>query len=118
MADSGARKYDVFISYSHGDRKFSEELAKSLRSLDLLVWFDLWSIKPGERWRDTIEHALDTETALFVIGRDGIEKWQSAELQATLAKSMARILMFALCLYWLPDQRGRPYRSPFVHTGR
>jgi TIR domain len=88
MADSGARKYDVFISYAHTDREFSEYLAKALRNLDLSVWFDLWSIKPGERWQDTIEHALDTETALFVIGPDGIEKWQSAALQATLVKSI------------------------------
>jgi hypothetical protein len=88
MAESGAHKYDVFISYSRADRGFSENLAKLLRKLDLSVWFDLWSIKPGERWQHTIEHALDAETALFVIGPEGIEKWQSAALQATLVKSI------------------------------
>lgn len=88
MADKKDYRYDIFISYSHKDREFSEKLAEFLRDAKLNVWFDLWSIRPGERWHDAIEDALNAETALFIIGSEGVAQWQSAELQAALSRTV------------------------------
>src|ERR687896_1930534 len=53
----------VFISYSHQDKKWLDELQTTLKPLvragDIVLWDDT-TIPTGANWRKTIEQALET----------------------------------------------------------
>jgi TIR domain len=70
-----ARK-EVFISYSHTDRKWVDRVRVHLRPLEregLLELFDDSKIKPGGRWREEISGALDrARVAVLLISADFI----------------------------------------------
>jgi len=65
---------DVFISYSHKNKKFCDELLKHLkpfvRSESIFVWSDA-QIIPGDKWFDEIKHALSVVTVVvFLVTSD------------------------------------------------
>ena len=67
----------IFISYSHADEKYKEEVLKTLRGLKNVyqdIDFDVWSddrIRPGQRWLEEIENALDRAAiAILIVSRD------------------------------------------------
>ena len=68
--------YKVFISYSHADEKYREQLEKHLSTLKrnkiISVWHDR-KILPGINWTEEIDENLpDSEIVLFLISSDFI----------------------------------------------
>lgn len=62
---------DVFISYSHEDKKWLDRLQKMLKPLlrnhPISVWDDT-KIRPGARWKEEIEQALsNANAAVFLV---------------------------------------------------
>lgn len=61
----------VFVSYSHKDRKWLERLNTSLRALERFTGIKAWSdllILTGENWNDQINKALSsTKIAIFLV---------------------------------------------------
>ena len=61
----------VFVSYTHDDSSFAQELGSELRYLDTSVGIVLWDdsqISPGAKWRDMIEAKLrGAEAAILLI---------------------------------------------------
>lgn len=59
----------VFISYSHSDldHAWLRAFVESLRDRDLDVWFDEWSIQPGDRIDDALETGLRTSDAIVAV---------------------------------------------------
>jgi WD40 repeat protein len=55
----------VFISYSHKDRDYVEELARVLARAEIPVWFD-YEIESGSRFTRVIQQQID-ECAAFVV---------------------------------------------------
>jgi len=52
----------VFVSYSHRDKDWKDRFLTVSKPLRRYVGIDLWSderIKPGEKWRDEINKAMD-----------------------------------------------------------
>jgi len=56
MPDSVAT---VFVSYSHRDKDFVEEVVKGLTDQDFYVWLDERELKAGDSLLDSIAKALD-----------------------------------------------------------
>jgi WD40 repeat protein len=57
----------VFISHAHEDNDFSRKLASELSAKGLGVWFDVGSLKPGERIDDVVTQALHASDAYVII---------------------------------------------------
>jgi hypothetical protein len=64
----------VFISYSHQDKRYLEELQGHLEYFQRNQMVSAWNdqqIAPGSRWREEIEHALIvTKVALLLVSSD------------------------------------------------
>lgn len=74
---------NIFISYSRDDRPFVERLSGDLRRFGLETWVDIENIKPGSRWDEELDRALQESNALiFVLSQNMVEsRWVLAELQ-------------------------------------
>ena len=53
-------RFDVFLSHSSADKARVRVLAQRLRAAGLRVWFDDWSIQPGDDIYLAIEHGLES----------------------------------------------------------
>jgi len=57
----------IFFSYSRDNSEFVLKLAKELRKTGAKIWLDQLDIKPGTRWDNSIEKALDNSHSLIVV---------------------------------------------------
>jgi len=66
--------HDVFISYSHQDQNFLDELHLQLRPYEtnnIVSFWDDTKISPGESWFEEIQQAiLSTKVAVFLVSAD------------------------------------------------
>ena len=64
-------KINVFISYSHADKRFKDELLKHFRTLEREGKVSFWQesdIEAGAEWNDTIRRAIDeADIAILLI---------------------------------------------------
>ncbi len=58
--------HDVFLSYNHKDKERVRRLAERLRKAELRVWFDEWSVKPGEIISLKVDEGLDHSRVLVL----------------------------------------------------
>jgi hypothetical protein len=69
-----AQRNQLFISYSHHDRRWLERLQVHLRPLVRNATIDLWDdskIQPGAQWRDEIARALSrAKIAILLVSAD------------------------------------------------
>ncbi len=57
----------IFFSYSRSDSDFVLKIAKDLRNAGFNIWLDQLDIRPGSRWDDAIQAALNQSRTLIVI---------------------------------------------------
>ncbi len=57
----------IFISYSHTDKDFVDELAAHLVSKKAHVWLDRWELCVGDSLVDRIQEAMDDAHAIIVV---------------------------------------------------
>ena len=78
---------DLFLSYDRADAPVVEQLASMLADAGVRVWFDRWEVAPGGSWGDHLSQALVDSAAIGVcVGRRGLTRWQSYELDAALTR--------------------------------
>lgn len=73
--------YDLFLSHNRQDKAWVRELVRFLRLLGLRVFFDEDSIRPGQDFVLTIEHALEaSRTVVLIVSRAALRsRWVSFE---------------------------------------
>jgi len=57
----------IFISYSHSDAEFAENLKHRLDQADFEVWMDEERLRAGEDWREEIDDAIGSAFALVLV---------------------------------------------------
>jgi len=80
----------IFISYSHADTEFVEDLAKNLVAARHNVWIDRWELKVGDSLHQNIQKALnDASAILLILSRTSVESnWVRQELTAGLVREL------------------------------
>lgn len=81
--------YEVFISYSHADRKLQDELARHLSNLRkqgiISNWFD-GDILPGTEWRiELMKHLNQANIILLLVSADFIDSDFCYDIEMTRA---------------------------------
>lgn len=113
----------IFISYSHEDRDFVDQLAGHLVAENVHVWVDRWELHVGDSLRQKIESALgDAAAVLFVLSNNAVESdWFQRELSAGLVRELEekRIVVLPVLLedckipLFLRDKLYADFRSDF-----
>lgn len=85
-----SKHWDVFISHATEDKEFVRGLASELKSRGLAVWYDDFTLKVGDRLRETIDYGLANSTyGIIVLSPNYFakkKKWTKNELDALMAR--------------------------------
>ena len=78
--------YDVFLSYSSADKVVVRQLAERLRDDGVRVWFDEWSIEPGQGIFDEVSKGIERSKVLVqMMSSNGFgSKWAQMERETIL----------------------------------
>ncbi|MBP5975732.1 toll/interleukin-1 receptor domain-containing protein [Brasilonema sp. CT11] len=86
-------KFDVFLCHNTEDKPLVEEIGKDLIDRKIIPWFDVWELRPGTSWQDTLEKQLkNIKSAAIFVGQSGIGPWQKIELKGFILEFMERKL--------------------------
>ena len=83
-------KPTVFISYSHADSQFVDQLAKKLKASGVDVWIDKWMIKVGDSITGKINEGIGASDFLIVVLSHASvnSKWVREELNAATIRNI------------------------------
>lgn len=113
----------VFISYSHEDADFVDQLAFHLVADNARVWVDRWELHVGDSLRQRIEAAIEQASAvLFVLSPASVASdWCQRELSAGLVRELEerRVVVLPVLVadcqvpLFLRDKMYADFRSDF-----
>jgi len=80
----------VFISYSHENKEFVDQLAMQLVQQNVHIWLDRWELNLGDSIIDKIQEAADGASALLVIlSKTSVDsEWCKKELSVGLLREL------------------------------
>jgi len=81
----------VFISHSSKDKRYAQRIAKSLKNQGIDVWYDDWSMRPGDSIVSKIEAGIaDSNVLLILLSKASTKSsWVRAEINAFFNKAVA-----------------------------
>jgi hypothetical protein len=79
-------QFDVFLSYSHLDAKWVEDLAVRLEDEGgFRVWLDKWILGPGKSWQQEMARGLDqAKSSAVCISEHTPDGWFKKEIEKAL----------------------------------
>lgn len=80
-------EFDVFISHAHEDKEdFVRPLARALEARRLRVWYDEFTLRPGDSLRRSIDHGLLTSQAGIVVLSPAFfaKRWTAYEMDGLI----------------------------------
>lgn len=82
----------IFISYSHKDKAFVDQLAMQLVHRNVSVWVDRWELSVGDSLLERVQDAVDGASALLVILSKAsvTSEWCKKELSAGLLRELEK----------------------------
>ncbi len=88
----------IFISYSHQDKAFVDELAKQLVRHHVNIWLDRWELSIGDSILEQVQSAIDESSALLVVLSQASVKseWCKRELSSGLLKELEERRVFVM----------------------
>lgn len=80
----------IFISYSHENKEFVDQLAMQLVHRNVNIWLDRWELSIGESIIDKVQEAVDGSSALLVIlSKASIDsEWCKRELSSGFLREL------------------------------
>jgi len=80
----------IFISYSHENKEFVDQLAMQLVARNVNVWLDRWELSIGDSLIDKVQEAVDGASALLVIlSKASVSsEWCKKELSSGLLREL------------------------------
>lgn len=115
----------VFISYSHTDKSFVNQLATHLAKNKVHVWVDTWELHVGDSLVSKIQQAIQEASALLVIlsKSSTISEWCKKELTAGLIRELdeKRVVVLPVLVedceipLFLRDKMFADFRSNYDH---
>jgi hypothetical protein len=80
----------IFISYSHENKEFVDQLAIQLVQQNVHIWLDRWELSLGDSIIDKVQEAADGASALLVILSNAsvASGWCKKELSAGLLREL------------------------------
>src|SRR5450759_1662520 len=87
-----ARQDSVFISYNSADAKYCRKLAAALTATGAKVWFDEWTVRPGDSIPAAVEEGLAGFDIFALAWSQGASKsrWVRTEMDAALDRWMKK----------------------------
>lgn len=92
MRKRSTKRWDLFISHASEDKKdFVEPLANALAEFGLRVWYDKFTLKPGDSLSRSIDLGLaSSKYGLIVLSPAFVsKKWPEYELRGLTARELA-----------------------------
>lgn len=86
-----ADRYDIFICHASEDKDaVVRPLADTLRKIGLSIWYDEFSLQPGDSLRESIDAGLrDSTFGVVVLSKNFFRKpWANKELSALFGRSI------------------------------
>jgi WD40 repeat protein len=86
------KDYDVFISYTHKDRRLVQEFADALRARGVRLWYDQWEMKPGDVLRERIGEGIQNASNFVVLLSQASlsSRWVKYELNSGMIEEIER----------------------------
>src|SRR5215471_4148510 len=83
----------IFISYSHADSAFVDQLEADLRKLGFETWVDRQRLAGGQRWRRELQEAVEqAQVLLIVLSPDAIAS-RSVQIEFDYALELSKLLI-------------------------
>jgi hypothetical protein len=77
------QQFDVFLCHNSEDKPAVMEIAQQLQQNSLKPWLDIWELRPGVDWQETLEEQIKQIKCVAVfVGKTGLGPWQQQEMRA------------------------------------
>ncbi|MEH2335161.1 GUN4 domain-containing protein [Nostoc sp.] len=84
-------KFDVFLCHNSKDKPAVILVAEQLKQRGISPWLDIWHLRPGLSWQNSLEEQIDQiRAAAIFVGNSGFGPWQDQEINAFLREFVYR----------------------------